>query len=280
MRRRIKLLFIFSLCALFTSIACFTGCSVDYNEKYEQLLCEHKNEIVIPKKAGTCTEKGLTTGLKCGDCGLILVKQIPTEIEHSIIYLSEVHPTCTESGLGPGYYCEYCDLKKEQKYIYSLGHTYDEQDVCMICGDIPYLSPIDFSVLQVSNAVGGKFIRFYYENFANTKLFLGLANGAPSWGMPYLGISINTYEENNEWSFFVCPFSSLEPSGEIKLNYERGMDENGRYITFLLIEGSYGFTNIYGETLSFVIDSNTTLLSIYDSNGYTYNSMECLLICN
>lgn len=41
----------------------------------EAPACEHKNTEKIPGKAATCTEDGLTEGLKCADCGTIITAQ-------------------------------------------------------------------------------------------------------------------------------------------------------------------------------------------------------------
>ncbi len=113
----------------------------------EDLCTEHIEEI-IPGKAATCTETGLTEGKKCSVCGEILVEQevIPAlghkdENEDFVCdicgedlctdHIEEIIPgkaaTCTETGLTEGKKCTVCDeILIAQKMIPALGHSYDE----------------------------------------------------------------------------------------------------------------------------------------------------------
>jgi len=48
--------------------------------------CQHTNTEIIPAVAATCSTTGLTEGLKCSDCGLILTAQEPTALrEHNFV---------------------------------------------------------------------------------------------------------------------------------------------------------------------------------------------------
>ena len=111
--------------------------------------CSHTNVTILPAKAATCTETGLTEGKHCTSCDMVIVKQnvIPT-IPHTygewittktancgqdgeltrhcscgakqteIIYGAGMHgevidpavnPTCSTTGLTEGKHCPYCN---------------------------------------------------------------------------------------------------------------------------------------------------------------------------
>ena len=82
-------------------------------------------EEEIPAVAPTCTETGLTAGVKCSECGEIITEQqkIPA-IGHN--YSSVViAPTCTEQGYTT-YTCE-CGESYIDDYIDSTGHSYTSE---------------------------------------------------------------------------------------------------------------------------------------------------------
>ena len=66
-------------------------------------------EETIPAKAATCTEKGLTAGVKCSVCGEILEaqKEIPAK-GHTEEVIPAVDATCTSTGLTEGKKCSFC----------------------------------------------------------------------------------------------------------------------------------------------------------------------------
>lgn len=59
--------------------------------------CQH-NESVLPEKAPTCTETGLTEGKVCSVCGETLVKQTALPATGHRYVSSVIAPTCTEKG--------------------------------------------------------------------------------------------------------------------------------------------------------------------------------------
>lgn len=99
--------------------------------------------------AATCTSTGLSSGVHCGDCGMVIIaQQILPIIDHtyssendgtcnkcgfvrdvvcaheSVITLSAVEPKCTSSGLTEGKKCANCgDIIVSQDEIPALGHT-------------------------------------------------------------------------------------------------------------------------------------------------------------
>ncbi len=101
-------------------------------------LAEHTEET-IPGKAATCTETGLTDGVKCSVCGTVLVAQqeIPAT-GHTVVTDEGKAPTCTETGLTEGSHCSVCGtVLVAQQEIPATGHTYDavttKNNVCTVC---------------------------------------------------------------------------------------------------------------------------------------------------
>ena len=106
----------------------------------DNFRCLHNNreeagEAVKP----TCKDEGLTAGVKCSDCGIILEEQKPVEkLEHTVAIDSAVAPGCIEEGLTEGKHCSVCgEVLKAQESVAALGHTFDnEQDTdCNVCGE-------------------------------------------------------------------------------------------------------------------------------------------------
>lgn len=128
MKKSVKRVFIGVMAismSVFTVIGSSCGVSDWVSEKYDQFKCEHLNERVIEAVAPTCTEKGLTAGVECVDCGKILVKQEETAANgHTIHHFNKMDATCLEKGMTEGDYCTVCEeWIKERKDIKALGHN-------------------------------------------------------------------------------------------------------------------------------------------------------------
>ncbi len=60
-------------------------------------------------KAATCTESGLTDGVKCRDCGAVMIEQkVIAAKEHSAVKVAEVPATSVSAGVSEYSYCEVC----------------------------------------------------------------------------------------------------------------------------------------------------------------------------
>ncbi len=116
--------------------------------------CKHANAVEIPGKPATCKETGLTAGMKCADCGEILLKQeeIPLA-EHTEEEIPGKDATCKEPGLTVGLKCSVCEeILLPQEEIPATGkHTEEvipgksatcqvtgltDGVRCSVCGDI------------------------------------------------------------------------------------------------------------------------------------------------
>lgn len=112
-----------------TQSTCTVAGNTVYTSMYGEVtvtlpLVKHTEET-IPGKAATCTETGLTDGVKCSVCGTVLVAQevIPAT-GHTVVVDEAVEPTCTETGLKEGSHCSVCGtVLVAQQEIPATGHT-------------------------------------------------------------------------------------------------------------------------------------------------------------
>ena len=115
--------------------------------------CKHQNVEILPAKAATCTETGLTEGKKCKDCGEIIVpQQEVAKLAHKEEIIPGKAATCTEAGLTDGKKCSVCgEILVAQQEIKALGHKEEvipgkaatctetgltEGKKCTVCGEI------------------------------------------------------------------------------------------------------------------------------------------------
>ena len=99
---------------------------------------EHTHtEVTIPGKAPTCTETGLTEGVKCSECGEILVaQQVIDKLPHTEVTIPGKAASCTETGLTEGKKCSVCgEITVAQQVIPVLPHSDANGDgKCDQCG--------------------------------------------------------------------------------------------------------------------------------------------------
>ncbi len=103
-----------------------TGCKLVDNikNKIEQWKCEHTTEVVTEIEPATCTENGLTEGVKCGDCDKWIVEpdEIPA-LGHEEVKDEAVPVGCLTSGLTEGSHCARCEETiKKQETVKATGH--------------------------------------------------------------------------------------------------------------------------------------------------------------
>ncbi len=102
--------------------------------------CEHQHTEILAAKEATCTETGLTNGVKCTICGEILTAQqtIPA-LGHTEVIDNAVESTCTTTGLTQGKHCSVCNAVIIAQIETPLAaHTYDDKydESCNECGFI------------------------------------------------------------------------------------------------------------------------------------------------
>lgn len=105
-----------------------TGFSTDYNINEVTLVTHTHTPTTVKGKDATCTEKGLTDGVKCEGCGEWLTKQeeIPA-LGHKEVIDAAVDATCTEAGKTEGKHCERCnEVLVPQTEVSATGHKYGD----------------------------------------------------------------------------------------------------------------------------------------------------------
>ncbi len=124
-------------------------------------LAEHKAQVV-PGKAPTCTESGLTEGSKCSVCDKVLVEQTTIDkVAHTpgtAVKENEVPATCLSAGSYDSVvYCSVCntELTREAKTIDQLAHADNDGDFkCdnfANCGTV--IPPVADSTLTIEQAI-------------------------------------------------------------------------------------------------------------------------------
>ena len=104
-------------------------------------IVDHVHTVeIIPAVESTCTVKGFTEGMKCSECGEILVAQQETPLKtHTEETIPGVDATCTDKGLTEGVKCSVCGkILVAQQDIPIVAHTYDDRydESCNKCGFI------------------------------------------------------------------------------------------------------------------------------------------------
>ena len=111
----------------------------DYTTYAEKAATGHTEEKLGGKDA-SCTEDGLTDGVKCSVCDEVLTAQenIPAT-GHTESTVTGFAATCTENGLTDGVKCSVCgEVLTAQETIVAAGHKYDDKydAECNVCGYI------------------------------------------------------------------------------------------------------------------------------------------------
>ncbi len=117
-------------------------------EAYQVPKCDHA-AVIIPGKAATCTEAGLTEGSICSSCGKVLKAQVAIDaLGHDLMTVT-LEPNCTEPGFDL-YQCSRCAHRETGNIVQPLGHDFGDwetikeatmesaglaQRSCAICGE-------------------------------------------------------------------------------------------------------------------------------------------------
>ena len=108
-------------------------CSVQGEKKYqcsrcgdpytEKLPLAAHTPVTVPGKPATCTETGLTEGVKCSECGAVLTAQtVIGKKAHSYgSWVREAEPSCTADGV-EARYCSACGAR-DTRSVSKLGHV-------------------------------------------------------------------------------------------------------------------------------------------------------------
>ena len=108
--------------------------------------CEHTNTAEIPAVPATCTETGLTAGVKCADCGHIITAQEEVAAKGH----EGGTATCTEQAI-----CDVC----EEPYGYLADHNW-EDGKCSVCEAqfaISFENPADRTSLSDDQQIWEKY---------------------------------------------------------------------------------------------------------------------------
>ncbi len=130
----------------YTTYTCAT-CNYSYKGDYVDALGH--TEEVVPGKAATCTENGLTAGSKCSVCGVTIVEQEVIKATGHTYSSVVTAPTCTEKGYTT-YTCSECNDTYTGDEVAELGHKWDagevtEQPTCTEKGETTYTCQNDSS---------------------------------------------------------------------------------------------------------------------------------------
>ena len=92
-----------------------------FEQKIEQIKCEHEWNDVEVTKESTCMEKGELTKT-CTLCEKVETEELEL-VDHVAVYMPAVTPTCTEKGLTDGTVCSVCETKISGfQEVPALGH--------------------------------------------------------------------------------------------------------------------------------------------------------------
>ena len=100
--------------------------------------CSHTNVTILDEIVATCKNTGLTNGVKCLDCDVVLLEQeIVAKANHVEQEIPEVDATCIREGKTKGTVCAVCEeILVDQKIIELTRHLYLDYS-CTVCGARP-----------------------------------------------------------------------------------------------------------------------------------------------
>ena len=107
----------------------------------------HKNDVTVDSVAPTCTETGLTAGVKCSVCGeMTKAQKVVPALGHTEVEVPAKAPTCTDAGHSTGTVCTVCEeYTTEVTVVPALGHSYEgtgTQATCTADGFMTYVCTV------------------------------------------------------------------------------------------------------------------------------------------
>ena len=95
----------------------------------------HKNDIAVDGVAPTCTDEGLTAGVKCSVCNQMTKEQkVIAPLGHTEIEVPAMDPTCIADGHSSGMICTVCnEFTTETTVLPALGHSYVAEGTAATC---------------------------------------------------------------------------------------------------------------------------------------------------
>ena len=111
MKNKIKALSIFATIIMIVLLFAMVSCN---NGGGEIESCKHDDPSkieIVPGVDPTCTDTGLTEGMKCTECDTMVVPQVISQaLGHTEVIDKAVEPTCTKTGLTEGKHCSVCGV--------------------------------------------------------------------------------------------------------------------------------------------------------------------------
>ena len=119
------------------SCACGASCRLDL-----VTAPGHKSDVTVDGFAPTCTEEGLTDGVKCSVCSQMTKEQkVIAPLGHTEAEVPATAPTCTEAGHSSGVICTVCDeFITETTVVPALGHSYVSSGTEATCTESGFMT--------------------------------------------------------------------------------------------------------------------------------------------
>ncbi|MBQ7379667.1 MAG: leucine-rich repeat domain-containing protein [Clostridia bacterium] len=124
-------------------VYCVT-CGIELSRENVSVSAAGHTEEIDEAVAPTCTETGLTEGMHCSVCDMVLLaQQTVAALGHTEVIDPAVAPGCNENGLTEGAHCAVCDEVLVAQQIVAATHTWsgygDDDDthwpVCGVCSE-------------------------------------------------------------------------------------------------------------------------------------------------
>jgi len=128
-------------------------CTLCEYSKTEAIDKAEHTEIILERVEPTCSDTGLTNGVKCSVCDKILIVQeeIPA-VEHTPMVIKGTLPTCDNAGVSDGIKCEICNKTiLEQNIIPKTGHSFTN-GACANCGIDYFTESLQFTLINDNSA--------------------------------------------------------------------------------------------------------------------------------